>query len=887
MAATYTLNSQSYEGRYLQVSLTQTKDAANRRSKITGKVTSLAGAVGWYATGPTTVTVAGTQRYSRARESGGTGQSNKNFAGTISEFYVNHDANGNASVSVSITTAIYNSATQTKSGTWTLDSIGAATTACRAPSSCSLNSTLSEGNVTLSWSGAGGGTNNGISSYEIQYCESSNNSSWGSWYSYTTVTTTASSGSVSVAPSGTRGYYRRFRVRTRGSAGSSYYSGWTTSTNSVRKATLPSAPTSCSVNSTLSEGNVTLSWSGAANGAGHSIGSYEIQYSESSNNATWGSWYALTTVTTSSTSGSVSVAPPYTRGYYRRFQVRARSSSGTSYTSPWKISTNSVRKNTAPGMPAIVTASPSVYSNESITISWSGATAGTSAIKGYRLSYSNSTTDGTVGTTWYTIATIDLASSSGSYTWSGITRTPGQYTTVSVTTIDTLGVLSDRKIGTTLYCNITACGAPTACSLSSTLAENTVMLSWSGASSGAGNALSSYEIQYSESPDNVSWGSWYSYTTYSTTATYGSLTVPASSTRGYYRRYQVRARGAAGTSYYSPWKITNNSVRKNTLPTAPTSFTASPSVYAASSVSLSWSGAAPGTSSIIKYVIQYCTSADNISWSAYATLVTIASTATSGSYSATASSIAGTYTRYRISATDTLGAVSGYTTSNLVKRNSPPPAPLIAAPVNGSATYNLKPRFLIKTGVEPDGQTQKVSVKIGTGAWQDSANNTALFSLRGYLNNNVALIFRAETQAPGTKTVTFRCLDTGIEASSAEVSRAVTVLPSPFETIAANQTTVKAAHIAAIRTAVNVVRNYYGLMPVSWKEEIAQGRTEVKNWPFHILEIRRAIEPIITYINNFDTVSVFDVPSFTWLPLGTGRPRADVMAQIQNLLLSL
>jgi len=123
-ASTHTLNSHSYDGRYLQVSLTQTKDAANRRSKITGTVKSLGGNSTWYATGPTTVTVDGTQRYSRARESNGTGQSNKNFVGTIPEFYVNHDSAGNASVSVSITTGIYAYATQTKSNTWTLDSIG-------------------------------------------------------------------------------------------------------------------------------------------------------------------------------------------------------------------------------------------------------------------------------------------------------------------------------------------------------------------------------------------------------------------------------------------------------------------------------------------------------------------------------------------------------------------------------------------------------------------------------------------------------------------------------------------------------------------------------------------------------------------------------------------
>jgi hypothetical protein len=52
------------------------------------------------------------------------------------------------------------------------------TTACSAPTSCSLNATLSEGNVTLSWSGASGGINNSISSYEIQYSDSADNVTW-------------------------------------------------------------------------------------------------------------------------------------------------------------------------------------------------------------------------------------------------------------------------------------------------------------------------------------------------------------------------------------------------------------------------------------------------------------------------------------------------------------------------------------------------------------------------------------------------------------------------------------------------------------------------------------------------------------------------------------
>ena len=115
----------------------------------------------------------------------------------------------------------------------------------------------------------------------------------------------------------------------------------------------------------------------------------------------------------------------------------------------------------------------------------------------------------------------------------------------------------------------------------------------------------------------------------------------------------------------------------------------------------------------------------------------------------------------------------------------------------------------------------------------------------------------------------------------------MTVLASPFEEIAANETKVKASHITALRTAVNTVRNYYDLAPVSWSEEIMAGRTEVKNWPLHILEIRSAVEPVITLINQYSTDPGFAVPEPDWEELGTGRPRAAVMNQLAELILSL
>ena len=96
-----------------------------------------------------------------------------------------------------------------------------------------LSETLSRNNVTLSWSGAIAGTVNPITGYEVQYCESSNGSTWGDWMVCSDSPTNETS--LSVAPSSTAGNYRKFRVRIQGEAGLNYYSDWLESSNMLRR----------------------------------------------------------------------------------------------------------------------------------------------------------------------------------------------------------------------------------------------------------------------------------------------------------------------------------------------------------------------------------------------------------------------------------------------------------------------------------------------------------------------------------------------------------------------------------------------------------------------------------------------------------------------------
>ena len=113
------------------------------------------------------------------------------------------------------------------------------------------------------------------------------------------------------------------------------------------------------------------------------------------------------------------------------------------------------------------------------------------------------------------------------------------------------------------------------------------------------------------------------------------------------------------------------------------------------------------------------------------------------------------------------------------------------------------------------------------------------------------------------------------------------MLASPFEEIIANVTKVKASHMRSLRTAVNNVRNFYGMSAVSWAEDVIAGKTTGKNWPFHVLELRKAIEQVVDFINAFDVAWANKPPDPAWIPITTGRPQAAVMQQLQTIILGL
>lgn len=137
-------------------------------------------------------------------------------------------------------------------------------TRCSPPSSVSLsNRNPKRGErITISWSGARGGTENGITGYDIEYKIGSGG--WNSWRSVSTTNTSADIEDSWSQPVGQTGQYR---VKTKGSAGSNYYSDWAYS-NTLTIAN--SAPTMGTVyrNTSLvpynngNGGTASFSWSG-------------------------------------------------------------------------------------------------------------------------------------------------------------------------------------------------------------------------------------------------------------------------------------------------------------------------------------------------------------------------------------------------------------------------------------------------------------------------------------------------------------------------------------------------------------------------------------------------------------------------------------------------
>lgn len=115
--------SASYDGRYLQLTITETVNVAANTSTLNWTLTSTGGSASYYTVDTTTVTINGTQVYYKAR----TAWDDRVFpaakgsvSGTIS---VAHDSNGTKSINVGFSTRVYVYGPQEYGGTMVLSNI--------------------------------------------------------------------------------------------------------------------------------------------------------------------------------------------------------------------------------------------------------------------------------------------------------------------------------------------------------------------------------------------------------------------------------------------------------------------------------------------------------------------------------------------------------------------------------------------------------------------------------------------------------------------------------------------------------------------------------------------------------------------------------------------
>ncbi len=110
------------------------------------------------------------------------------------------------------------------------------------------------------------------------------------------------------------------------------------------------APTSVSLSALICEIAPTFSFSGAAGGTNNALTGYQIQVADSTDGINFSGWVLYQNLTTTDTSGSLIIALPAQRGYYRKVRICALGEAGMP--SGW-VETPAFRYNSAPTIPAV------------------------------------------------------------------------------------------------------------------------------------------------------------------------------------------------------------------------------------------------------------------------------------------------------------------------------------------------------------------------------------------------------------------------------------------------------------------------------------------------------------------------------------------------------
>ena len=200
-------------------------------------------------------------------------------------------------------------------------------TACGAPSNLKSNNnnpTIGQ-TITLSWTAGTAGTNNSVTGYELYYSTNS-----GSTYNLISSSIGASTTSYSYTVPRTPGEIR-FRIRTKSSAGSSYYSGYNYSSNyqtiTIKQANPPTAGT-VTITPLPSKNKVeefSISWANFAGNTYNPISGYSLYYKSSKTNNDSDFSTSMTAISTDI--GASTTSYTWSGGnwnYHYKFYVKAK-----------------------------------------------------------------------------------------------------------------------------------------------------------------------------------------------------------------------------------------------------------------------------------------------------------------------------------------------------------------------------------------------------------------------------------------------------------------------------------------------------------------------------------------------------------------------------------
>lgn len=491
---------------------------------------------------------------------------NAQFSFTFSGLTVDQ-ANSISSVTVKSSndsTKIFLRGTQTVTVDYTVLS------ACGAPTNLKLsaNNVGFGKSVTLSWTAGTPGENVSIKGYHVYKNGSYLGETAGTSYGVKSPSSNSSD---------------TYKVKTIGSV-SGYDSGFSNEVTLTSVVAACEEPTDLvlSGNDVGFSTNVTLSWTAAKAGTNNSVARYDV--------------YRNNTFLVSSTTLSCTVTSPSSNGSYT-YKVKAIGSvSGfdSGYSEEITL-TSKVTECEAPSSVSVDTSS--VAPGAKVTLSWSGAKAGTNnAITGYKIYRATGANN-----TYSLLTTVSSTSTSHSTTVTAPTANGSAYH-YKVQTIGTVGGYDSEQSSSSaeLACSFASVGAPTVVKLSATNAAPgaPVELSWSGATEGDNNVIVGYRVYLAESVDgdyklNGEMGS---------SSTAGSQTVYAPAVNGATYYYRVQTCGSLSSSSLSSAYASLTCTYST--PAAPSTVTingeTSAYVTPGTTVTLAWSGATSGANNSIK-----------------------------------------------------------------------------------------------------------------------------------------------------------------------------------------------------------------------------------------------------------------------------------------------